>query len=178
MSNLRQNEPAVQAGYPRPGKRRRNQFGFTLLELMVSVGIMGALSGVITISLFAMLKAQADTNSNSQIAIEVSKSTRWVARDIHRATSSDVIDSAPAVATANFTWMDGGSAVTCVYSLNGGDSTMERACGGISSKVANGISGLQFTRSGDLVSVSYTVTSSLNTSRTENVELLVLIGGG
>lgn len=145
---------------------------------MVSVGIMGALAGVITTSSFAMIKAQATTNSQAQVAIEVSKSTRWLARDIHRAASSNVVADAAPVATADFTWTDGGALVSCAYSLNAVDNFLVRTCSGAPQNVANGISGLLFTRSGDLVTAAYTVTSSLNAARTEDVELIVLVGGG
>lgn len=161
--------------------RRRsssNQRGFTLIELMVSVGIMSALGGVIATSSFAMLRAQTDTNANAQVAIEVSKSTRWFSRDVHRAASSDIVDLAPAVSTADFTWFEGGTMTTCNYSVNGGDNTLERSCNGLTTKVANGISALQFTRSGNLITTAYTVTSDLDPGQFENVELILLEGGG
>ncbi len=144
----------------------------------MSLGIMGALSGVIVISSFAMLKAQASTNGQAEVAIEVSKSTRWLARDIHHAASSDVVDGADAVTTAGFTWNDAGVITTCTYSMNAGNNTMVRTCPSGPKAVANGITGLQFTRSGDLVTVSYTVTTSQPAGYTEDVALTILIGGG
>lgn len=149
-----------------------------MLEVVISVGIMGALSGVIAISSFAMLQAQASTNGQAEVAIEVSKSTRWLARDIHRAASSDVVDGAAAVMTADFTWNDGGVITTCTYSMNAVNNTMVRTCPSGPKAVANGITGLQFTRAGDLVTASYTVTSGNNTGYTEDVDLTILIGGG
>ena len=154
------------------------QRGVTLLEVIVSLGIMGALSGVIVISSFAMLKAQASTNGQAEVAIEVSKSTRWLARDIHRAASSDLVVGAGAVTTADFTWDDGGVITTCTYSMDAGSSTMVRTCPSGPKAVANGITGLQFTRSGELVTASYTVTSSRMAGYTEDVVLTILIGGG
>lgn len=156
----------------------RRQKGFTLIELLVSLAITGALGGIIVSSSFAMMKASQSTNSRAQLAIEVSKSTRWLARDIHKAGSSDIVDLAPAVTTAGFTWIDGGAVSTCTYSLNGVDGSFERACPASTIKIARGVSALQFTRSGDLVSVHYVITSPVDPSVTENIELLVMVGGG
>jgi len=139
---------------------------------------MGGLGGLVATSSFQMLSAQTSTNANAEVAIEVSKTTRWLVRDVHRATTTDVVDAAPAVETADFEWIDSGVTTTCTYLIDPTDGYFKRVCGAVSVKVGVGISNLAFTRSGDLITVAYTVTAQIDPSRTENVVLDILLGGG
>lgn len=155
--------------------QRQNQHGFTLIEFMVSIGFMSVLAGLISTSSFVSMKTSSETGAIADIAVETAKTTRWLVRDVHRAETTTLVDLAPPVATGAFVWDDGGS-VTCTYSLAGTD--LIRDC--VTSQVAVGrfISNLQFTRSGNLITVSYQISPPDSPGRSEQINLNIALGGG
>jgi hypothetical protein len=112
------------------------------------------------------------------VAVETAKTTTWLVRDIRRTdpADTDLVDGGPAVTAAEFSWTEGGVPVTCDYSLNGTD--LERDCGSTPFVVGRSLSGLQFTRAGRLVTVSYTITPSTAPAAAETIVLNVALGGG
>ena len=172
------------------GRQRKRsalgQAGFTLLEFAVSLGFMSAMGGLIAGSSLLAMKTNTETGAIAHVAVETSKTTQWLVRDIHRAgqdadlsdpvTATDLVDGGAAVTSASFSWDDGVSDTTCTYSLSGTD--MQRACGGSPFVVGRFISGLQFTRVGRLVTVTYVITPATAPDAAETIVLSVALGGG
>jgi type II secretory pathway pseudopilin PulG len=167
-------------------KKRREtalrEAGFSLLEFVISLGFMASLSGLIAGSSFLALKTNHETGARADVAVATATSTRWLVRDIHRARATPpdlpttLGDGDPAVSTATFSWDDGGP-VDCAYYVSGTD--LVRDCGGANvGNVARFISGLQFTRVGDLVTVVYTITPTNAPDASEQISLSVALGGG
>ena len=158
---------------------RRNwaqQQGFTLLELMIATGFMGVLAGLVSATSLLSFKTSAESGSQIEVATEIAKSTRWLSRDIHRAITTDLEDGAPAVSSGSFTWSDAGVLTTCTYSeVSGG---LVRDCGSGTFVASNGVSSLQFSRSGELISVDYTLTSNRVPVTSQDLNLKLLLGGG
>ena len=161
-------------------KKRREtalrEAGFSLLEFVISLGFMASLSGLIAGSSFLALKTNHETGARADVAVATATSTRWLVRDIHRADTTTIVDSAAAVSTATFAWVDGGP-VACAYYVSGAD--LVRDCGGAAvSNAARFIGGLEFTRAGDLVTVVYTITPTNAPGASEQISLSVALGGG
>ena len=154
------------------------QVGFNLLELTVSLAIISSLGAFFVNSNYVLFRTANVTNARADLATEITKSTRWLIRDVHRALTSDLVDSAPATNIADFTWNISGVPNTCSYDLNTGTNQLRRTCPGDTFAAANGISNLQFVRSGDLITVSYTVTSTVDPSFSEDIEMNMALGGG
>ena len=133
----------------------RHQRGFTLIELMVAVAFLGILGSLVTTIAFQSRKSQVDTTTRITVADQVLRASTWLTRDGHAATSTDLVDGAPAVGVLTLDTTSNGQPVTCTYSLSNG--SMLRSCGGLQTTVATNVSGLSFSKSGRLVSASFDI---------------------
>ena len=160
-----------------PLKRRRRQLGFSLIEMIVSLGFVAALGGLIATSTFQTFRSERDSSARIQMATETTRSSRWLIRDIHRAATTDLIAGGGPVNTASLSWQDsGGTAHTCVYDLDG--TNLRRTCDGVPANVAETISGLTFVRVGDLINTTSVVTPDRRTDLAETISMNVALGAG
>jgi hypothetical protein len=157
-------------------KGRSGEHGLFLLEFAVSMGFMAVL-GVLVVN---MLGQGWELNSRNRailvVAVATTTSTSWLVKDIHLATATDIPDGGGTQSTAQFTWTDAGGAHVCDYALVGGD--MRRTCDTGVIKVADNVSNLTFERSGDLVTISYDVTSPERADISDSIALNVALGAG
>lgn len=157
-------------------KGRSGEHGLLLLEFAVSMGFMAVL-GVLVVN---MLGQGWELNSRNRailvVAVATTTSTSWLVKDIHLATVTDIPDGGGTQSTAQFTWTDAGGAHVCDYALVGGD--MRRTCDTGVIKVADNVSNLTFERSGDLVTISYDVTSPERADISDSIALNVALGAG
>ncbi len=154
---------------------QEKQRGFTLLEFMVSIGFMALLAGLISGSTFLSIRTGTEAGAVADVAVETATTTRWLVRDVHRAETTNIVDLAPAVTTASFSWDDGGP-VTCTFSLVG--SQFIRDCGGPQVAIGKLISNLTFVRSGNLITANYQIVPPRAVDRTQTVDLNIALGGG
>ena len=153
-----------------------NQSGFVLIEFVVSVAFMAILGSLVVNMLGLGWELNSRNGAVLEVAVDVSASTTWLLRDIHTATATDVPDGGGSQATAQLTWTDGGGAHVCDYALVSGD--LVRTCDSVAITTANNISNLLFQRTGDLVTISFDVTSPERPDVSENVVLSVALGAG
>lgn len=163
--------------YATPRKRRQksHQQGFTLLEFMVSIGFMSILAGLISGSTLLSIKTSAETGAVADVAVETAKTTRWLVRDVHRAETTNIVDLAPPVNSATFSWDDGGP-VTCSLSLVG--TAFRRVCGASTVDIGKYITNLTFERTGNLIVVNYVIVPPRSASKSQSVDLNIALGGG
>ncbi len=154
----------------------KKQRGFTLLEFLISIGFMSALAGLISGSTLLSIRTNTETGAIADVAVETAKTTRWLVRDVHRAETTNLVDLAAPVATANFQWDDGGP-VVCTYSLVN-STDMQRSCGSSVGVVGRNISNLQFSRSGNLITVSYQIIPPESPGKAQTINLNIALGGG
>ncbi len=155
--------------------RRRHQRGFTLIELIVAMGIMAVIGGLLHSFLFQAISARSDGGAKGELVTATTISTRWLVRDIHRAETTDIPDGSGTVSVASFFWSDGGGAHTCTYQLVG--SGLQRTCDTVANELTTGFSNLLFSRNGDLVLVSFTVTASDRPDVNEQIDINIALGG-
>lgn len=148
--------------------------GFALVELSITLGVMSIMGVLVTTSVFQGLWTSRANSAHIEVADEAARVTRWLLRDSHRAQGVDVTDGGPAAAAATFSWDDSGTPVSCGYAIAGG--ALWRTCNGNSLEVAAGASALQFTRSGQLLTVSFNLSSAAG-GASQTVTIQVLIGG-
>lgn len=155
---------------------RSGEHGVFLIEFAVAMGFMAVL-GVLVLN---MLGLGWELNSRNRailvVAVASSTSTTWLLKDIHVATATDIPDGGGTQPTAQFTWTDAGGAHVCDYAVVSGD--MRRTCDASVIWVADNISNLTFERSGDLVTISYDVTSPERADISDRIALNVALGAG
>lgn len=154
---------------------RRNQRGFTLMELLISLGFVASMAGLISGSSFLAIRTRVESGAIADIAVETARTTRWLVRDVHRSASSGLADPATGATSASFTW-DNGGPVTCTYSLTGTD--LIRDCGAIQSTVGKYINNLTFDRAGNLITARYTIIPPSAPDRSQLVDMNMALGGG
>ncbi|GEM_PF-3522387 len=159
----------ISKGLTRPSYKGR---GFTLIEMAITVGVMGVIGTLVVMSLFQTFRASDQTSGKVGTADQVARVSRWITRDGHRATSTSIPDGGPPVTAATFQWTESGTTVACQVSLSGTD--MMRTCGGTAGKIGSNVSALSFSRTGRVVNASFTVSDG---GYSQSVALNVLIGG-
>ena len=157
-------------------KGRSGERGLILLEFAVSVGFMAVLGALVLNMLGQGWDLQSRNSAILDVAVSTSTSTRWLIRDIHTATATDIPDGGGAQVSAQFTWTDAGGAHVCDYSLVSDE--MRRTCDASTVTVADNISNLTFVRSGDLVTISYAVTAPDRPDISDDIALNVALGAG
>ena len=156
------------------GHGKRSQRGALLIEFVAALAISGILGTTVVGSLFQLQRTTIDGGAQFELTTEVQRATRWVTRDIHRATSTDVPDGGAPVSAASFDWTDELGAHSCSYALESGE--LERTCDGEMTIVAGRLSGLSFSRSGQLVLLSFDVTADDRPDMSEAVSMYVSLG--
>lgn len=159
-----------------PSVNSNAQRGTSLWEVMVATAVGGALGVIIVGALFQLTKTASDGRGQTDVTTSILTSNRWMTRDIRMAATTDLLDGASGIASAQFDWDDSGTPISCSYSLSGGSLT--RACGPDTVIVARGASGLTFARTGSLVTAEFTVTSPSRPDYSETVEFIVAMRGG
>ena len=145
------------------------------MELLISVGFMASMAGLISGSVYLGIRTNIETGAVADIATETAKTTRWLVRDVHRAETTSIVDLALPVASATFSWDDGGP-VNCTYSQSG--TNMVRNCGAGNFTVGKFINNISFDRIGNLIRVSYDIVPSVAAGRVQPIDLNIAMGGG
>ena len=141
------------------------QAGFTLVEVLVSVGILSVIMGTIGLGLFQSIGTQAIIIDDGHAIYELRKGLSWFGEDLMMAQSTDLVDAAPATSTVTFNWTneyaDASDSHSSIYSLVGGD--LVRTYDGNSHAVARGVLSVSFTRSGDIIAAQLEVEAGSDT---------------
>ena len=158
------------------GVARARQRGASLLELTMGLGMSVAIGAGVVSLLFELNTAAVENGALFDVAIDTAVASRWLARDIRRAESTDLVPGAAPTGAASFNWTDSGAPVSCNYSLVG--TAVARSCDSGSIDVARGVSALGFSRTGDVVTVTLEVTGGSGQSAVQPVELRVWLRNG
>lgn len=128
--------------------------GFTLLELVVSTGVLALVLPVVGGGLFQLTRLAQKTNAGHQAQAATRNAVSWLVRDVPMAQGSDLVEGIPS-AQATFTWADHYEGAeephTLTYALSGGD--LVRTYDGTATVVARGVQEVSFLLVGPYVTV-------------------------
>lgn len=66
-------------------KLKRNQKGFTLIEVLVTIGILGAIMGVMSMTVVTIMKISSQSNDQITVLRQVQNAGYWISRDVQMA---------------------------------------------------------------------------------------------
>jgi prepilin-type N-terminal cleavage/methylation domain-containing protein len=167
---------------PEPG--RGQQSGFTLVEVMVSVGITALVSGMLGAGIFQVLSVQRFWTEDVKATKEVRNAESWFAGD--SLNSNDVLDAGglnrltcapdPKVNQVTLTWADtAGAPHTAVYKLSGANLVRDLDSSGILQEVARDVvaSTVSFSLCGGVVSLDLDVLADRGTTESLDIRTLM-----
>ncbi len=158
-------------------RRSLKQRGFTLIELMVGIGIMSLVVGGIGSTVFYSVGTGRNVVKDGQAINELRKGFSWFSSDAKMAKTTSLIDGAGAVTSATFDWTDeyedAGTPHTISYALTG--SRLVRTMDGVGYPVASNVTSVEFTRSGQVVTVQATVNTGSGVATTLSVSSLMRV---
>ena len=154
----------------------RGQRGFTLLELLVALGIGALVMPVVVVSIFQMTRGTARINRDLVIQQDLDNASAYFTRDLSQAQTTDLPADGLPYASMRVDWVDetgwgaesGDPEHYAIYSLSG--SAFQREYDGVVSIVARNVESVLFSRTGDFVTVSI---SSTYGGATENLSYYI-----
>ena len=116
-------------------KLKADSPGFTLAEVMVTVGIFTATSGLIAGSLFQILSLERGWRDDVVATRELRHANFIFASNALNATSTSLVSGATPVSTVTLTWTDNlGGQHTAVYGVSG--NSLSRTLDGVSTTLS------------------------------------------
>lgn len=153
----------------------RDSGGFTLVEMLVSIGILSIVMGTVGTALFQSLKTQSGVIDDGTAINELRKGLSWFASDVKMAQTSTLIDLDPAVDTVTFTWtdqfQDASVPHTSTYAVVGDE--LIRTYDSNSHAVARDVVSAEFSLSSRSVVVKVTVNSGPGVTRNLSVNTIM-----
>jgi len=147
-------EKIYSCGFTLPNFSKRNLGGFTVIELLVSIGIFSVVMSIAMGGLTQALRSQRQAaafiaaNSNMSLALEQMVREIRVGQELRYATAAEC-PSDPSGSGLSFKRLRAGSSVEVIYCFDAGNKTITREEGGVSVQpiVADNVSveGLTFT---------------------------------
>jgi len=148
--------------------RMRSQLGFTLVELLLALGVSGLILPVIVTSIVQITRGTTEINNDLVVQQDIEAASLWLTRDLSLALTTDVVDGAPPVDHMRVDWIDqtgwaieGSEAHYVEYTLVA--PLLMRNYDGTFNIVARHVSSIAFSRIGTFTTVSITSTSNERT---------------
>ena len=152
--------------------------GFTLVEMLVSIGILSIVMATVGTGLFQSLKTQSGVVDDGTAINELRKGLSWFASDVKMAQTSTLIDLDPAVASVTFTWtdqfQDASVPHTSTYAVVGDE--LIRTYDSNSHAVARDVVSAEFSLNSRSVVVKVTVNSGPGVTRNLSVNTIMRSG--
>jgi prepilin-type N-terminal cleavage/methylation domain-containing protein len=162
----------------------RQESGFTLIEVMVSVGITALVSGMLGAGIFQVLSIQRFWTEDVKATKEVRNAESWFAGD--SLNSDDVLDAggvnrltcapSPKVNQVTLKWTDtAGANHTAVYKLSGDTLVRDIDSSGIFQEVARDVvtSTVSFSLCGSVLSLNLEVLADRGTTESLDIRTLM-----
>ncbi len=146
------------------------QRGFTLVEVLVALGIMSALGSVLVGTLYQMANYTSRGHAQLAVIADLRIATQWLAQDIQMAKTTDLVDGNPAVSCSSLdpsscvvlSWTDefSGSATAHSASYSQVGAEFRRTYDGSTHTVARSVTEVEISLQGRLITVTLTSTDS------------------
>ncbi len=137
-------------------KRNIRQKGTTILELAVAMAITGMmLMGVVAL-IFQEWRGTASAKTTVAAAQEIGNAARWISQDGMMAESTGLVEGDPPVDHVTLMWIERYEFANIPHSSSYylSDTRLCREYDGTVSTVARNISGIEFSRTGNLITVT------------------------
>ena len=142
----------------------RSQSGFTLVELLVALGIMSLMLPTVITSIYQIARGTTRITNELRIQQDIELASSWFTRDLALAKTTDVDDSVPPVTSMRVDWVD-----ETGWAVEGSEShyveytliapNLYRNYDGNISIVARYVSSIAFSREGTYITIAMTSTS-------------------
>ena len=149
--------------------------GFTLVEMLVSLGILSIVMATVGTALFQGLKTQSGVVDDGTAINELRKGLSWFASDVKMAQTSTLINLDPAVNVVTFYWTDqfqnGSVPHTSTYAVV--NDELVRTYDSNSHAVARDVASAEFSLSSRSVLLKVTVNSGAGVTRNLSVNTIM-----
>ncbi len=130
----------------------KSPHGFTLLEAVISVGILAVVAGLLSASTFQVLSTQRTWRPNAIAVKELRHAGSVFAKDAFNASTTTLMDLGTPVASTTLSWTDvTNSTHTATYYLDDSGSALIRQFDGAELEVARNVVSAEFSSSGKTV---------------------------
>lgn len=134
----------------------RRQDGFTLVEILMALGIAAMISGVIGTAIFQILDRSARGGEMVRALNDIQNAGQWLYLDGERAETTNLVENDPPVTSMVLNWVADGQGHTASYSISG--TELVRDHNGALTTVARYVSNADFSISNRLITVNLTST--------------------
>ncbi len=147
-------------------KRADNQKGFTLVELLLAVAILGLVVSVISISIIQIITGTERNNVKIIALADIEHAAAWLNQDLPMAQTTNLVFGNPtdlvAGDTLTLSWTDyyGGEAITHQRQYYVSSTRLMRDSDGQVANIASYISAAEFSIDGSGRLITFTLTSS------------------
>ncbi len=153
--------------------------GFTLVELLVGLGILSVVMSIIGLSIFQALRTESAISSDGRAINQLRNGMSWFGEDGKMVQGTDLVDGGPAVQCvdgvpcSSFTWTDEFNDLDVAHSLSYTlvGNTLVRNYDGNAHGVAREVVATSFSRSGKTVTAQLEVDAGAGTTRVLTVEV-------
>ena len=142
----------------------RGQDGFTLVEVLIALGIAALITSALGTAIFQILDRSARGGETVRALNDIQNAGQWLYLDGERAETTDLEESASPVDNMRLDWVTDGVSHTATYTIDG--TELVRDHNGVLTTVARYVSNADFSISNRLITVNLTSTpGSTGTSK-------------
>ena len=134
----------------------RRQDGFTLIEVLIALGIAALITGVLGTAIFQILDRSARGGETVRALNDIQNAGQWLYLDGERAETTDLVESASPVDNMRLDWVADSQSHTVSYSISG--TELVRDHNGVVTTVARYVSNADFSISNRLITINLTST--------------------
>ena len=144
----------------------RRQDGFTLVEVLIALGIAAMITGALSTAIFQILDRSARGGETVRALNDIQNAGQWLYLDGERAETTDLIENDPPVSSMVLNWVADSVSHTASYSISG--TELVRDHNGAVTTVARYVSNADFAISNRLITVNLTSTPG-NTGASKDI---------
>ena len=139
----------------------RDHSGLTLLEAVISVGILAVVAGLFSAAVFHVLSVQRDWRPEMEATKNLRQAGSLFSIDAINAVTTTLVDLAAPVSSTTMYWKDSANnSHTSTYALDGTGSFLLRTFDGAEREIAPNVVSIQFSISGALLTFYLEVEAS------------------
>jgi prepilin-type N-terminal cleavage/methylation domain-containing protein len=144
--------------------------GFTLVEVLAAIGILGLLVGFVGTGIFQTLRVERQWKDDVLASKETRNAGSWFGRDAPNAESADLLDGGPASSAVQIDWTGAdGAPISVTYQLSGDQLTRSESGGQV--VVARSVISVAFTRNGQVLTMTVTVRAAGGAARSQTLNV-------